>query len=128
VVERQRRERAPELGVAGHDRDLVGIERRAHQFGEQRARGRRELRHLHERAVARRQGGDERTDCEIDRVVPRHDDPDHAERLGHHLRAAGQEPQRGGAPLGLHPLAQVAARVAHRLQAGEQLEQPRLVD
>ena len=123
VVERQRGERLRHHGIAGHHPHLVGLEVARHLFGEQRREARRELAHLQHRAIAGGQCVDQRTDGQIQRVVPRHDDADHAARLRPQLGARGQEQQVGEAPPRLHPAPAVAERVTDRRQAGKNLQQ-----
>ena len=103
VVERQRRKRLGDLGVAGDHADLVGVEMRVHQLGEQRREARRVLAHLDHCAVAGGQGVDQRADGQEQRVVPRHDDADHAQRLRPQFGPRRQKQQVGQAPARLHP-------------------------
>ena len=109
--------------VAVDDDDLVRLERPRHQRLEERAEPRRVLRHLEHRAVAGGESTGQRRYREIQRVVPRHDDADDAERLAQQARAARQAPPGDGAAFRAHPAAQVAPRVRDAVEAGELLEQ-----
>ena len=123
VVERQRRERLRHVRVAGHHPHFVGLEILRHLLGEQCREAWRELAHLHHRAVAGDQRVDQRADRQVQRIVPRHDDADHAARLRPQLGARRQEQPVGQAPARLHPAPAVGQRMADRREAGEELQQ-----
>jgi hypothetical protein len=123
VVERQRGERLRHRRVAGDHLHLVVAEVLRGLFGEQRREARRVLAHLDHHAVAGGQRIHQRAHREIERVVPRHHDADHAARLRQQRGARGQEQPVGQRAPRLHPAAAVAQRVAHRGQAGEDFQQ-----
>src|SRR5258706_14489733 len=111
MVEWQRHEGAPDIGVAVDHREERGIEMPGHQSREQLSRGRGGLGHLHEDPVSRRERGDDGPDGEIERIVPRHDDAHDTEGLEDDARSSWKEPYAGGARLWLHPALDVAARM-----------------
>ncbi len=100
-----------------------GCEIFRHLLGEQRREARRVFAHLQHRAIAGDQRIDQRADGQIQRVIPRHDDADHAARLRPQLGACGQEQQVGQASPRLHPAPAVAECVTDRRQAGKDLQQ-----
>ena len=63
--------------------------------------------YFHHYAIAGDQRVDHRTDGEIQRIVPRHDDADHAKRLRPQLGERRQELQRRRDALRRHPVLQV---------------------
>ena len=75
--------------------------------------------------VTRRDGCDQRANGEIERHIPRSDDPDHALRLIGHLEPVGPGKQRlWGALLRLHPLLHMAPRMVEHPQRADDLDQP----
>ncbi len=127
VVEGQPAERLRDFGLSVRDRDLAFGEMQGGKAFEKGSRSRGRFRHLHHGAVAGREGGDQGTYRQIERVIPGHDDAHHPERLGHHCRRAGLEPETGGPAFRPHPATQMAARVADALQGRKDLEQLRFV-
>ncbi len=97
------------LGHAAFDQgDGRGVEVAGHQAREQ-ARGRRgDLGGLHHHGVAGGDGAGHGYQEELDRVVPRGDDQDHAEGFGDQTRPGRQGHQRRWHPPGPVPPAQVA--------------------
>ena len=124
VVERLRAERGAKRRVAVHHRDVIAREGLADQLLEQRRRARRQFGHLDDRAIAGRQRADERPGGEQHRIIPRHDDADHTERLRHDFRARRQQPFVGAAALRFHPALAVPERgvdlFLHEQEFGEQ--------
>jgi hypothetical protein len=123
VVEGQGDELARQVRAAVDDREHLRREALGHEAREQLAGGGRRLGHLHQAAVAGGERRDQRAGGEVDRIVPGHHDADDAERLGHHARGPGLEPEAGGGTPRAHPAREVAARVADRFERGEDFEQ-----
>ena len=94
VIERKRRERRANGGVTGDHRDFVLGEGLGDQRSQQLAGRRRDLRRLDHRAIAGGERRRERHQRERERVVPRRDDADDAERLRLDVRAAQAHRQR----------------------------------
>ena len=111
VIERQRRERLRRGDRAAEHRDLVLREHLREQCAHRRGGPRRVLGHLDHRAVAGRDGRDQRPEREVHREVPRGDDADDSLRLVHHEGAIGGEQQLGMARARPHPAREVAPRV-----------------
>ncbi|MNN06685.1 hypothetical protein D3C81_1194860 [compost metagenome] len=86
---------------------------------QQAGRGGR-LTELEHHPIARRQRADQRTDGQVQRVVPRHDDPDHAQRLVNHFGRSRLESGAHLASRGSHPALEVFAGVMDAVQAGHQ--------
>jgi hypothetical protein len=132
VIERQARELYRALRLAEHDRHLALLEGLGKHVAHQLGRARRALRHLDQDAVARREREHQRARGKRDRVVPRRDDADDAERLEVDHRLGGRHQQAGAAPLRLHPALQAPQAVIdvvdddqdlrHRLRAGAAAE------
>ena len=76
---------------------------------------RSEFRHLDHGAVASGQGSDQRTDRQIQWVVPGHDDAYNPFWLVVNLVAGGLEQNRNMAFGGLHPVAKILQRVIDAL-------------
>ena len=93
-VERQRGQRGGDVGAASRDRHGVGVEDLRQPRGEPRRAGGRELRGLEHDAVAGRQGGHERHQRELDRIVPRREDQRRA--VGAGVDFAAPRPHREG--------------------------------
>ncbi|MNO69802.1 hypothetical protein D3C76_606630 [compost metagenome] len=87
MIEGQAREGFTDIRFAQRHTDQVFGEYRLQQLLEQQAGGRRGFAELEHDPVASGQGAGQRADGQKQRVVPRHDDPDHAQRLVQHLGA-----------------------------------------
>ena len=77
MVERQAGKGSADLHVAEHHRHLILGEHLREQRFQQLTGGRCRLAHLQHHAVAGRERADQRADGQVERVVPRHDDPHH---------------------------------------------------
>ena len=82
------------VDTAGDDRNRRTVEVPGDELLDQRRHRGSDLGGLQHRSVARRQCRHERSEQQLDRVVPRGDDADRAERLGPQRRLAGLERQR----------------------------------
>ena len=108
--------------------ELLGREIGGHFLDQQLGQMARVLGHLHHRAVARREDGDQPQKTQVDGKVPRHDDAHHAQGLGHHGVARAQKVAKvHGAALGLHPLSEVLEGVVHAIEHGEDFSKQGLV-
>ena len=128
VVEGQLRERDAHAAAVVEDAQLVGrevVRQRGHQqLGEMA----RVLAHLHHRAVAGGKDGHQRQEAQVDREVPGHDHPDHAQGLRDHaVGGQAEDLAVDGALLRLHPAAQVLERDLDVADHRHQLHQHRLV-
>ncbi|MNP16573.1 hypothetical protein D3C76_1089750 [compost metagenome] len=85
MVERQLRERHADIGFTQHHRYQILWIDAFEQGLEQLTSGRRRFAEFEHDPVARGQGAGQRADGQEQRVVPRHDDPDHAQGLVDHL-------------------------------------------
>ena len=94
VVEGQRHERAREVGAAVEHREHARVDLRR----DEAARAARPCAGaasdiLISTRLPAASAPVSRTEGEVERIVPGHHDADHAERLEHHARAPGQEPE-----------------------------------
>ncbi|MNS75534.1 hypothetical protein D3C72_1090560 [compost metagenome] len=127
VIERQAGKGLAYLDLAEHHADQIGGEHLLQQLLERLASGRRGFAELEHDPVAGGQGAGQRADGKEQRVVPRHDDADHAQGLVAYLSAGRLEGQADLAPAGAHPALQVLFGVAQALHRGQQLGQQGLV-
>ena len=127
VIERQPRERCADVGIAGHDGELVLAKQPRDPLLQQRGRGWRELRRLQEHAIARRERADRRRERQLHRVVPRADDAGDTLGLAQDPRSARQQLDRRRDALRPHPCLQMAQRVAHAGRHDVELGEARLL-
>jgi len=127
VIEGQGSEAFRHLDAAVDDAQFGRVEALRHDTGKQCTQSGRELGHLHDDAVARRERGNHRSHRQRQRVVPRHDDADHSLRLVTDPGPSRQAPPGDAAPRRSHPPAQPRARVANALDADELLEEQGLL-
>ena len=126
VIELRRGERAPDVGIARHDGELVLGEAPRDELGDQRRGPRRELGGLHQHAIAGGERAGRRHDRELERVVPRRDDADDTERLRQDFAAPGQQRERRGNAPRSHPARQIAQRVANAVGARSRISASRV--
>jgi hypothetical protein len=96
-------------GIAGHHRDLIDGKSLCDALGQGLRECRRQLRWLQNGPISCRQRADQRRQRELQRVVPRTNNPNHAERLTHDYgssRAVGKRRRRAAR---LHP----ARKISH---------------
>ncbi|MNZ98098.1 hypothetical protein D3C78_1173720 [compost metagenome] len=124
VIERQRGEHAGVFQLAADQGYFVLAEHLGQQAPQDFVGARVELGHLEHHPVARGEGADQPGDADVDREVPRRDDPDHALGLVFHPQAVALEQQFGRARAGLHPAAQVPEGVVDVQYATQQVEKP----
>ena len=115
VIERPLGEIGRHIGLASDHRHQILREHRLDDLLEQGRRVRSEFRHLDHGAVASRQGSDQWTDRQIQRVIPGHDDAYNPFGLVVNLVAGGLEQNRNMAFGGLHPVAEILQRVIDAL-------------
>jgi len=127
VIEGQAGELLAGLDIAQHHRNFVFGENLAEQVAQQAAGRRRRFAHLQHHPIACRQRADQRADGQVERVVPRHDDAHHPQRLIDDPRTGRLESQTDPAPRWLHPAPQMAAGVADAMQARHQFGEQGLV-
>jgi hypothetical protein len=127
VVERQPRERRAGVGAADDGSHLLERKQAGQELGEELGGARRELRGLHHHAVAGGERRDQRHDREVERIVPRADDADDADRLVQDGGASRPELAADRHPLRPHPAPQMVARVADRRQHRKDFGKFRLV-
>ena len=126
MVKGQRGERLSNLHAARHNGHLFRVEVLGDHLLQQLGEGRRQLRRLQHRPVARREGIHQRRKGEVQRIVPGRDDPDHPQRFVPHPRLARLKVDADVPFLRLHPPGQVLLRMAHGAERRHQLHQLRL--
>ena len=114
MVERQPRKGLADLRSADDGRDLIGRKQTGEQIGQKVGRARRQLGRLEHDAIAGRERRDKRHDREVERIVPRTDDADDADRLIKNAGRRRRQFQPDGYPLRPHPAGKMAQRVADR--------------
>ncbi|MNT29800.1 hypothetical protein D3C72_1655600 [compost metagenome] len=124
MIERQAREGLADVRFTECHADQVFREYRCQQLLEQQAGRRRGFAELEHDPIAGGQGPGQRPHGQKQRVVPGHDDADHAQRLIHHLGAGGLECQAHFTWRRFHPLLEVPFAMAHTLNARHQFCQP----
>ncbi len=123
VIEGQLGKRHADFSLAKYHADQVLGKDPGQQLLEQQAGRRCRFAELEHHPVARRQRSRQRPDGQEQRVVPRHDDPDHAQRLVHHFGRCRLEGHAHLAPGGFHPTLEMSAGVMDPVQARHQLGQ-----
>ena len=113
-------------------RHALGVEVLRQEPGQNRGRAGGDLRRLDCRGVAGGERSDERCEHELDRVVPRPDDQDRAERVPMDPGLGRLLLERRGDPLRAHPLVEVRQRVvdlrAHERDVGDEPFHGRLAE
>ena len=127
MVERQTGERRADIGAAEDGRDLFGGKQAAEELGEELRGARRELGGFQHHPVAGRERGDQRHDRQLERVIPRADDADDADRLMENAGAGGHEFEAHRDALGRRPTRQMPDRVADRRERRPHVGEQRLV-
>ncbi|MCY1281471.1 hypothetical protein D9M70_302810 [compost metagenome] len=127
VVEGLAGEGHAHFGLAQHHAYQVFGEDARQQVLEQLRGGRGGLAHLDHHPIAGGQGAHQRADGQVQRIVPGHYDPDHAQRLVDHLGRSRLEGHADAAARGFHPLLQALGGVVDAVQAGHDLGQQGLV-
>ncbi|MDT4840852.1 hypothetical protein FQZ97_746860 [compost metagenome] len=94
-----------------------------HQAMQQGAKITRVGRHLDDAAVARRQGAGDGADDQVQRIVPRRDDADHALGLWHDRIARAEKPPGAMPTLRLHPSGQALAAVTDAIDREKEFQQ-----
>ena len=95
---------------AGHEH-LGGVEFRRDHFLQQRGKPRHQFARLDHHPVAGGERADRRRQRQLQRIIPRRDDADHAERLRDQAIFGRHELQRGRDPLRRHPFLQMLCGV-----------------
>ncbi len=126
VVEALLEQRRGLLDRSGHDRNRVGVEVHRHQLLDQSRDRRGDLGWLEHCGVAGGEGRNQWREQQLDRVVPRGDDADRAERLGAELCGAGLERQRHLDLPRLRPGVEVLERVVDLVDRERDLRRVRL--
>src|SRR5262249_39927859 len=111
---------------ARDDRELVGREVRGDDALEQGRGLRSELARLEQDAIPRRKRRNHWEHRQLERIVPRANDADHAERLAQNAAAARPEIERRGRAPRPHPAGEMPARMADAGADQEQLREPSL--
>jgi len=111
VVEALRQQILRGLTVTLDDAYRIGVQVQRDQPCQHRGSGRCELRWLQHGAVSRRNGGDEGSQAQIDRVVPGPDDQNGAERVVLHPTASRPLGEWQWLSLAAHPLLQMLAGI-----------------
>ena len=114
MVERQSRECLADLGSAEDGRHLLSRKQAGQELGQEIRRARRQLRWLEHHPIAGRKRRDQRHDRQIERIVPRTDDADDADRLIEDAGAGRHQLKPDRNALGPHPASEVTERVADR--------------
>ena len=127
MVERKAGKGLADLRSAHDGGDLLGRKQARQKLGEEIRRARRQFRRLQHHAVAGGKCRDQRHDGEVERIVPRADDPDHADRLIENARAGGQQLEADRDPFRPHPTREMAQRVANGRLRRKDLADLRLV-
>jgi hypothetical protein len=123
MVEGQAGEGLAHLYLAQHNADQVGRKHLLQQLFQGLGTGGCGFTEFEHDSVAGGQGAGQRADGEEQRVVPRHDDTDHPQRLITYLSAGRLEGQADPSPAGAHPAMQVPFGVTQALYRGQQLGQ-----
>ncbi|MNI47526.1 hypothetical protein D3C73_1020520 [compost metagenome] len=111
MVQRQRGHCRCNIGPALHHRHAIGREHAGQQIGQERAGARCVLGRLQQHMVAGGNRSGQRHQRQRDRVVPRRDHPDHAQRRRPQLRAGWPKLPACRRMTRLRPASQVAAQV-----------------
>ena len=111
MVERQPRESLADLRSADDGCDLIGGKQTAQQLGQKIGRARRQLGRLQHDAIAGRERRDKRHDGKIERIIPRTDDADDADRLIENAGAGRHQFEPDRHPLRPHPAGKMAQRM-----------------
>jgi len=123
MVEGQAGEGLANRYIAQHHTDQIGGKHLPQQLFHGLGTGGRGFAELEHDPVSGGQGAGQRADGEEQRVVPRHDDTHHPQRLITHVRAGRLKGQANTSPAGAHPAVQVPFRVPQALYRGQQLGQ-----
>jgi hypothetical protein len=107
MIERQRGKGFCDLVVDPGHQHFASVELLRDHLGQQRGEPRHQLARLDHDAVARRKGCHCRRQGQLQRIIPRRDDADHAERLRDQAVFGGRKLQRGGDALRRHPSLQM---------------------
>ncbi len=127
MVERQARERLPDLRVAQDDGEFVFAETRGDEFLQQRRCCGRQFRRLEQHAVAGGQRAERGRQRQLHRVIPRADDPCDTKRLPLDACASRLQVQWSRHALAAHPARKVRLRVRDFRGDDVQLGETRLV-
>jgi len=109
-----------DVGLAQHHAHQVFGEDLRQQGLEQFAGGRGRFAEFEHHPVARGQRAHQWPDGQVQRVVPGHDHPDHAQRLVDDFGRGGLEGDAYSAAGRFHPATEVFARIVNAMQAGHQ--------
>src|SRR5262245_19817753 len=120
VVKWRRREQSTLRSFTLHDRYFTRVKCLGKQPSEQRRGPRREFRRFDDRAVSRGENACKRREDAHDRVIPRTDDPNHAEGNVFHARLRVRRER--GMVRGLHPVFDLRCSMAECIHGTVSLE------
>jgi hypothetical protein len=106
-----------------HHRDTLDGKNFRQHLGQQRRGARRGLGRLQHHVVAGCERIDQRYQCKIDRIIPRTDDADDAQRFRHDFAMCGKEGGIGRDAARAHPAAQALVDVVDLVEHGHAVGQ-----
>ncbi len=127
VIERQRGKRRAPTAAVVEKGELVLGKVFWREFDQQFRQPARVLRHLHHRPIACGEDADERSEAQIQRIIPRNDHADYAERLRDQpIAGAGKNHAVYPATARTHPALEALGRVVNAVEHREDFGERRL--